>query len=123
MRLQRNTRYHSDKPTRYYSHRQEKQVAKELGGTLQPNSGATLFRKGDVTTDKFLLEMKTKTTDSQQMSIKKEWLEKNERESLFIGKPYSALCFNFGPSDTKNYYIIDEHLFRILNEYLQSGGE
>lgn len=31
--------------TRYYSHIQEKQIAKTVGGKLQSNSGATLFSK------------------------------------------------------------------------------
>lgn len=31
--------------TRYYSNKQEKQIAKTVGGRLQPNSGATLFSK------------------------------------------------------------------------------
>lgn len=101
------------KPTRYYSSKQEKQVAKELGGTTTKNSGATLFQKGDLTLDNWLLEAKTKTTKSNSMSIKKEWLEKNLSESLFMGKKYNALVFNFGP-DEPNYYIIDENTFKEL---------
>lgn len=31
--------------TRYYSNKQEKQIAKTVGGKLQANSGATLFQK------------------------------------------------------------------------------
>ena len=34
-----------NKATRYYSNRQEKKIAKTVGGKLQPNSGATLFNK------------------------------------------------------------------------------
>ena len=51
------------------------------------------------------------------MTIHKEWLEKNEKEALFMGKPYSVLAFNFGPNE-KNYYIIDEYMFNILKENL-----
>ena len=40
------------KPTRYYSKKQEDQVAKSLGGKTTKNSGATLFQKGDLTLDK-----------------------------------------------------------------------
>ena len=36
-----------NKPTRYYSSRQEKQIAKAVGGKTVKNSGATLFDKGD----------------------------------------------------------------------------
>jgi hypothetical protein len=49
-------------------------------------------------------------SSSKQISIKKEWLEKNSNEAIFMGKKYSALTFNFGP-DEDNYYIIDEYLF------------
>ena len=85
------------KPTRYYSDRQEKQIVKAVGGKQTKNSGATLFQKGDILTDQFLLEAKTKTTSSESISIKKEWFIKNKSEALFMGKPYSALVFNFGP--------------------------
>lgn len=34
-----------------------------------------------------------------------------------MNKDYSAVVINFGP-DEENYYIIDEKLFQLLNEYL-----
>ena len=101
------------KPTRYYSKRQEDQIAKRLNGTRVKNSGATAWQKGDVHLDKWLLEAKTRTKASESISIQKEWLEKNSKEALFMGKEYSALAFNFGP-DQPNYYIIDESLFETL---------
>ena len=103
--------------TRYYSDRQEKQVVKNTHGMQTKNSGATPFQKGDVMTDKFLIECKTKTHPSESMSIKKEWLEKNLKEALFMGKEYNALAFNFGPNQP-NYYIIDENLFKELLAYV-----
>ena len=106
------------KPTRFYSSRQEKTVAKAIGGKVTPNSGATPWVKGDILAEKFLIECKTKTTPSESISIKKEWFIKNKSEALFMGKPYSALVFNFGP-DQENYYIIDEYLFQDLVEYLR----
>ena len=45
--------------------------------------------------------------------------KKNKEESIFDGKPYSAVAFNFGP-DEPNYYIIDEDLFIELKTYLES---
>jgi hypothetical protein len=104
-------------PTRYYSKKQEDAIAKKLGGQRVKNSGATAWQKGDVHLDKWLLEAKTKTASSKSMSIQKEWLEKNVKEALFQGKPYTALAFNFGPNE-KNYYIIDEELFETLVEIL-----
>lgn len=102
------------KPTRFYSDRQEKRIAKEFGGNQTKNSGATLFDKGDVRLENWLIEAKTHTTDKDSMSIKKEWLEKNLKESLIAGKKYNALMFNFGPSDSKNYVVIDEDTFKEL---------
>lgn len=106
----------SKKPTRHYSTKQEKYVAKEFNATRTKNSGATMFQKGDLLMDKFLLECKTKTSDADSISIKKEWLEKIVKESLMMGKDYCALIFNFGPSSQKNYVIIDEDTFKELTK-------
>ena len=111
-----------NKPTRHFSDKQEKAIVKALGGKQTKNSGATLFQKGDIVLDAWLIEAKTKTSPSDSMSIKKEWLEKNLKESLFMGKKYSALAFNFGP-DQPNYYIIDEYLFQTLKQLLEEHGE
>ncbi len=108
-------------PTRYYSKKQEDTIAKKFGGERVKNSGATAWQKGDIYLDKWLLEAKTKTSPSKSMSIQKEWLEKNIKEALFMGKPYTALAFNFGPNE-KNYYIIDEELFEQLVTYLNNEG-
>ena len=108
-------------PPKYYSNRQEKAVAKEIGGKQTKNSGATLFQKSDVYTDLFNLECKTKTTNSDSISIKREWFEKQIRENIQMGKKYSAIVFNFGPDApyNENHYIIDEYLFLALQEYLK----
>lgn len=102
-------------PTRYYSKKQESRVASTFNGERTLNSGATPFQKGDVKLENFLLECKAKTSPSKSMLIHKDWLDKNEKEALFMGKKYSALVFNFGPGET-NYYIIDEFLFNELIE-------
>lgn len=109
-------------PTRYYSKKQEDAIAKKLGGARVKNSGATAWAKGDVNLDKWILEAKTRMTSSASISIQKEWLEKNNKEALFMGKPYSALAFNFGP-DQPNYYIIDESLFETLVSVLDNEEE
>ena len=107
------------KPTRFYSKKQENSVAKSLGGKRNLNSGATMFDKGDVSLDDWLLECKTKTTPSESISVKKEWIQKNKEESLFMGKKHEAIAISFGPGQP-NYYIIDENLFKILVEYLEN---
>lgn len=107
------------KSTRYYSKRQEKSVANDLKGIVTKNSGATPFQKSDVLLDNFSIECKTKMTNSESISIKKEWLEKLISESLFMGKKYSALVFNFGP-DSKNYVILEENTFKDLIDNLEN---
>lgn len=100
--------------TRKYSSKQEKHVAKKLGGKVQPNSGATPFLKGDVTIGKdWLLECKTQTTNKKSITIKKEWLTKLEEERFAMRRTDSALAFNFGP-DEPVYYIINEKTFKEL---------
>lgn len=107
------------KPTRFFSKRQEKQVAKDVGGKRTLNSGATMFSKGDVTADNILLECKTKTKESDSISIKKEWLTKGDKEALFMGKKYFALAFDFGDGDT--HYIIDKYLFEELMDKINDN--
>lgn len=105
----------SQKPTRYYSSRQEKSIAKATGGSVTKNSGATMFQKGDITTDNWLLEAKTCTKEQKSFTLKEEWFNKNKQESLFMNKDYSAVVFNFGPGKP-NYYVIDELTFQELLE-------
>ena len=112
-------------PTRHYSSRQEKDVAKAVNGKVQKNSGATDFLKGDIVTsgrNSFLLECKTKTSSSESISIKKEWFEKNRQECLLTGTPHQAVVFNFGPGE-ENHYIIDEYLFQFLKDKLDELEE
>ena len=107
-----------NKPTRFYSNRQEKKVAKAIGGRQTSNSGATTFNKGDVTTADWLIECKTCTKEKQSFSIKKDWLIKNREECFSMDKDYNALCFDFGP-DTNRYYIVDEKTFKKMKEALE----
>ena len=105
------------KPTRFYSNKQEKAVAKVVNGKQVKNSGATAFKKGDVENENWLIECKTKTKDSQSITIHKEWLEKNEEEAFSMGRQYSALCFDFG--DGCRYYIVDEKTFINMKNKLE----
>lgn len=104
---------------RFYSNRQEKKVAKAVNGKQVSNSGATGFQKGDVSSDLFLIECKTKTAESKSFTIKKEWLEKNKEEAFEMGKPYSALVIDFG--DGENHYLINEKLFIKLLKSLEEN--
>ena len=99
------------KPTRYYSNKQEKAVAKAVGGKQTANSGATAFSKGDVQAGEFLIECKTSVTQKKAFSIKEEWLDKLREETFGMGKSAYALCFDFGPRDNLRYYVISEREF------------
>ena len=105
------------RPTRFFSSKQEKAIAKAVGGKQVANSGATAFNKGDVTTSDWLIEAKTCTTEKKSFSIKREWLDKNKREAFEVGKPHNALCFDFGDFGDR-YYIISEKEFKNYMELL-----
>lgn len=96
--------------TRDFSSKQEQYVANFLDGTVVRNSGATTLHKGDVVTDKVLVECKTSTKPKKQFTIKKEWLDKNRAESMVMGKELSALIFDFG-------VIGDEYVVITLNDF------
>lgn len=104
----------SVKPTRFYSNRQEKAVAKVVNGKQVKNSGATAFKKGDVENENWLIECKTKVHESESFSIKRDWLKKNEEEAFAMRKEHSALAFDFG--DGERYYIVSEREFKRLLE-------
>lgn len=107
------------KPTRYYSNKQEKAVAKAIGGRQTANSGATAFSKGDVVAKDWLIECKTSTEAKASFSIKREWLMKNAEEAFAMGKDYNALCFDFG-NGSKRYYVMDEKTFIQAKEAMEN---
>ena len=110
------------KSTRYYSSRQEKQVAKVAGGKVVANSGATPFNKGDVRNEKCLFECKTSMTEKKSISIKREWLDKLEEEAFAMRKDYPVLVFNFGEL-TDNYYVINERTFKKFLKLMSEEDE
>lgn len=99
---------------RYYSKKQENKVAEKLGGKRVPNSGATLFEKGDVKAEELLVECKTLVKPQKSHSIRKEWLEKVREEAFSRGKRFSALCMDFGDGD--NFFVLRERDFIELYE-------
>ena len=107
--------------TRFYSDKQEKSVCKDLGGVQQSNSGAGLYRKGDVIIpDMMLVECKCSMSPKSSFSIKKEWIQKNKEEAFSQRLLNSCIAFNFGP-DEENYYVIDRKLMQFLVEKLSQN--
>lgn len=107
--------------TRYASDVQEKRVCSKLGGVRTPNSGASLFKKGDIQIPDIglLIECKTCMTPKNSFSIKKEWLEKNKQELFASGLSNSVVAFNFDYEDKNDYYVIDDKLMKYLVEKLR----
>ena len=108
-------------PTRWYSSKQEKKIAKAVNGKTVPNSGAITFGAGDVSTEKWLFEAKTKVEESKSFSIKREWIEKNKEEAFAMGKEYNALVIDFG--DGKQFYLLDEKTFLEMKNCLEAVND
>lgn len=106
--------------TRSFSDAHEKSVCKALNAIQTPNSGATKFKKGDCIQQEvsLLIECKTSTKEKDSVSIKKEWIDKNNKEAKDMRLDNSCLCFNFGP-ETDNYYVISEKLMKYLVKSLK----
>jgi hypothetical protein len=66
------------------SQRQEKSIAKKIGGRVVPASGAFWSRKGDARSDDLLVE--AKTTDKASYSIKRATWDKIRKEALLDGR-------------------------------------
>lgn len=102
--------------TRFYSDKQEKEVARQLNGKQQINSGATPFYKGDVITENLLVECKTLASEQKSFTIKKEWLDTIKREALIEAK-IPVLAFDFGTKE--KYYILTERGMKTLIGFLE----
>ena len=107
-------------PTRYFSDKQEKHIAKLTDGKVQSNSGGTKFGGGDVHTNKFFIEAKTPTKEQKALSIKKDWIDKMQEQAFEQGKEESVLAFRFSPNDKEDFYVLTEKQFL---EYLRYKEE
>lgn len=98
--------------TRAKSSQQEKRIAKAMGGKQVIGSGSTPFLKGDVVAGKLFIEAKTKMVPSQQITVKKAWVDKAREQSLATRKEDFAIAVSFG--DPKEYYLIEDNLMEDL---------
>lgn len=98
--------------TRAVSSQQEKRIAKAMGGKQVIGSGSTPFLKGDVVAGKLFIEAKTKMVPSQQITVKKAWVDKAREQSLATRKEDFAIAVSFG--DPKEYYLIEDNLMEDL---------
>lgn len=98
--------------TRAKSSQQEKRIAKAMGGRQVIGSGSTPFLKGDVIAGKLFIEAKTKMEPSQQITVKKDWLEKAKAQAIATRKEDYVVAISFG--EPKEYYIIEDNLMEDL---------
>lgn len=111
--------------TREFSNIQEERVSKLINGYVQPNSGATKWKKGDVINKDLglLVECKTKSKNSNSFSIKKDWIENLKNDSLLhnINPNHTVLAISF--DNEKDYYLINEKFFKELIDLLKEANE
>lgn len=105
----------------HHGRKAESSIAKRLGGTQQPGSGALAGAKGDVSLRTMLVENKATTHES--FSVRQDWLHKIYQEALERSK-IPALAFQFvnsiGNSNKNDRWVcIPEHL---LAELMESGS-
>lgn len=95
--------------------RQEEKVARMLNFRRQKNSGATLFQKGDVISERFLIECKTHASEVKGYRIEKAVIDKMREEAFGMGlaKDDAVLCFDFG-TNTECFFVVSERLFKEL---------
>ena len=115
-----STKSEEKKSTRFYSKMQEEYVSALLNARTQPNSGAGLFRKGDVINydASLLIECKTPTSEKESFSIKKEWLVKNKEEAFTQRVCDGVIAFTFSPGG-HNFFVINEKLMTFLVNKLE----
>lgn len=89
---------------------QEKRAAVALGGTVQPGSGSSWMRKGDVRSERHLIECKTTVRESYRMDRKT--LDKIECEALMDGREFVLLVEIQG----REYAVISRDYFVELTE-------
>ena len=108
-------KYFTDGPGKMKkSQRQEKRLAKDLGGKTQKGSGSKDFHKGDVKSPELLVE--AKRTDKDSLSVKKEWLVKIFNESVSYGK-IPALSIEFDQMPTivpKDWVAVPSKTLKLL---------
>ena len=107
------------------SSEQEEFVAKFVGGKRTPRSGAGIHIKGDVYDDISLFECKTSMVEKDSFTVKREWLDKIQKERFEDRKRFAFLVQNFGGrGDVDNYVIMRiEDFEELYNAYKEAIDE
>lgn len=109
------------------SKRQENRIRKsfaKLGKDAKTTlgSGSLWFQKGDVMTEDFLIEAKTKVKPSKSISLKKEWFDKIYNEA-FTDNKIGLLVFSFGDGNDIVSLSQEDFLNIILELYELRGKD
>ena len=101
------------------SSEQESYVAKYLDAWRTPRSGGGLSRKGDVYDEYSLFECKTYMERRESFTVKKEWLEKLDRERSEDRKALGILVINFGGNGNEDNHVVMklEDFEALYNDY------
>lgn len=95
---------------------QERRAAKDIGGQVQPGSGAPEFYKGDVRNAR-KLRVECKTTSAKSYYLKLHDLEKIKAEALMGGDEGWAFQVEFqGVVGGKRFAVIDWQEYLDLKE-------
>lgn len=101
------------------SQRQEKALARKLGGSVNSGSGNGWVRKGDVRTEDELFELKI--TSAKSYSLKDVELEKNSNQALIDGRiPIFLVEFK---SSGNAWVIMSKDDYLTLREEARIGYE
>ena len=105
---------------KYKSQKIEEKVSKQLDMQLTKGSGSQVLDKGDLKSEKFLVE--EKHSSKLSLSIKKHWLKKIREEAGDRNK-FWALCIDFIDKDTleieESGVMISKDLFILLRKHLE----
>lgn len=101
------------------SQRQEKALARKLGGSVNSGSGNGWKRKGDVRTEEELFELKI--TDAKSYSLKDAELNKNYEQALVDGRiPVFMVEFK---STGNSWVVLSKDDYLALREEANIGHE
>jgi hypothetical protein len=99
------------------SSEQEKFVAEFLDLKRTPQSGGGVRKKADAQDEYSMFECKTTMTKRESFSVKKEWLDKLNRERSEDRRIYAFFVSNFGGrGDEDNYVVMPIETFKELYE-------
>jgi hypothetical protein len=101
------------------SQRQERQLAKNLSGSVNSGSGNGWLRKADVRTEKELFELKI--TDKKSYSLKDAELDKLTDQALIDGRiPVFMVEFK---STGNSWVILSKNDYLMMREEANLGNE